>query len=162
MRAFDLSGYDGVLAFGETLSEVYRRWGWRDRVWTWHEAADISVFHPPDVDTERKGLVWIGNWGDGERSEEIETYLLKRLPPMFCRSMFTACVIPQMPGRPWRVMAPPTAAGHRTPTRQAFSPGISPPSMCLGAFMPPCCGDPDNPCLRGTGLRSAARLRTLE
>ncbi|HST92331.1 MAG TPA: glycosyltransferase, partial [Brevundimonas sp.] len=28
IRAFDLSGYDGVLAFGETLAEVYRRWGW--------------------------------------------------------------------------------------------------------------------------------------
>ena len=24
------SGYDGVLAFGETLAEVYRRWGWGD------------------------------------------------------------------------------------------------------------------------------------
>ena len=28
IRAFDLDGYDGVLAFGETLAEVYRRWGW--------------------------------------------------------------------------------------------------------------------------------------
>jgi hypothetical protein len=28
IRAFDLSGYDGVLAFGAALAEVYRRWGW--------------------------------------------------------------------------------------------------------------------------------------
>jgi spore maturation protein CgeB len=76
MSAIDLSGYDGVLAFGETLSEVYRRQGWGSRVWTWHEAADTRRFRPPSVAVERKGLVWIGNWGDGERSAEIESFLL--------------------------------------------------------------------------------------
>ena len=76
MRAYDLSGYDGVLAFGETLSEVYRGWGWQGRVWTWHEAADTRLFHPPTVEGEREGLVWIGNWGDGERTAEIERFLL--------------------------------------------------------------------------------------
>lgn len=76
LRAFDLDGYDGVLAFGETLAEVYRRWGWGDRVFVWHEAADTTVFHPPSVPAERRGLVWIGNWGDGERTAEIEDYLL--------------------------------------------------------------------------------------
>ncbi len=75
IRAFDLTGYDGVLAFGETLSEVYRRWGWGDRVWTWHEAADTRLFHPPTLDGERDGLVWIGNWGDGERTAELENFL---------------------------------------------------------------------------------------
>jgi spore maturation protein CgeB len=77
IRAFDLSGYDGVLAFGEALSEVYRRWGWGDCVWTWHEAADIRHFHPPVQEGDRDGLVWIGNWGDGERTQEIEDYLLR-------------------------------------------------------------------------------------
>lgn len=77
MRAFDLSGYDGVLAFGETLSQVYRSWGWGDRVWTWHEAADLRHFGPPAAEGERQGLVWIGNWGDGERTEELERYLLR-------------------------------------------------------------------------------------
>jgi len=76
IRAFDLSGYDGVLAFGEALSEVYRRWGWGARVWTWHEAADVRRFHPPAVEGARAGLVWIGNWGDGERTAELETFLL--------------------------------------------------------------------------------------
>jgi spore maturation protein CgeB len=76
IRAFDLSGYDGVLAFGETLTEVYRGWGWKHRVWTWHEAADTRLFRPPLVEDERRGLVWIGNWGDGERSAELEEYLL--------------------------------------------------------------------------------------
>lgn len=77
IRAFDLSGYDGVLAFGETLSEVYRRWGWGGRVWTWHEAADLRLFHPPAEEEPRAGLVWIGNWGDGERTEELEEYLFR-------------------------------------------------------------------------------------
>lgn len=77
IRAFDLDGYDGVLAFGEALSEVYRRWGWGNRVWTWHEAADTRHFHPPVQEGPRGGLVWIGNWGDGERSEEIESLLLR-------------------------------------------------------------------------------------
>ena len=78
MKAFDLSGYDGVLAFGEALSDVYRGWGWGKRVWTWHEAADLRRFHPPAKESDRTGLVWIGNWGDGERSEELAQYLLAR------------------------------------------------------------------------------------
>ena len=112
IRAFDLDGYDGVLAFGETLAAVYRRWGWGDRVFVWHEAADTHVFHPspsfrdgeagpgtgelqrpaegrPDpgsplrsvrdegAEDGRHGLVWIGNWGDDERSAELETYLFR-------------------------------------------------------------------------------------
>ena len=77
IRAFDLSGYDGVLAFGEALSEVYRRWGWGKRVWTWHEAADTRLFHPPAEEGARNGLVWIGNWGDGERTQELEDFLFR-------------------------------------------------------------------------------------
>lgn len=77
IRAFDLSGYDGVLAFGEALSEVYRSWGWRNRVWTWHEAADIRHFRPPAQEGAREGIVWIGNWGDGERTAELEEFLFR-------------------------------------------------------------------------------------
>ncbi|MCW6507180.1 CgeB family protein [Lichenifustis flavocetrariae] len=75
IRTFDLDGYDGVLAFGETLAAVYRQWGWGARVFVWHEAADTNVFRPPTHETEREGLVWIGNWGDDERSAELETFL---------------------------------------------------------------------------------------
>jgi spore maturation protein CgeB len=77
IRAFDLDGFDGILTFGEALSEVYRQWGWGERVWTWHEAADIRHFHPPARESERNGLVWIGNWGDGERTTELEEYLFR-------------------------------------------------------------------------------------
>ncbi|KNY24351.1 glycosyltransferase [Methylobacterium sp. ARG-1] len=75
MRRFDLSGYDGVLAFGEALAAVYRDWGWGDRVFVWHEAADIPLFQPPITEGPRHGLVWIGNWGDDERSAELESFL---------------------------------------------------------------------------------------
>jgi spore maturation protein CgeB len=71
----DLSGYDGVLAFGAQLAEVYSKRGWGRRAWVWHEAADVRLFRPPQAPTERKGLVFIGNWGDDERSAELETFL---------------------------------------------------------------------------------------
>jgi spore maturation protein CgeB len=77
IRAFDLNGYDGVLAYGASLAEVYRQWGWGDRVFVWHEAADISLFRPPPAESDRAGLVWIGNWGDGERGTELTDYLLR-------------------------------------------------------------------------------------
>jgi spore maturation protein CgeB len=77
MRAYDLEYYDGVLAFGATLARVYEQWGWGDRAFVWHEAADIRRFHPPAEKPERKGLVWIGNWGDGERTAELVRLLLE-------------------------------------------------------------------------------------
>lgn len=73
----DLDGYDAVLAFGEALAEVYRRRGWGRSVHVWHEAADIRLFRPPRLERKRKGLVWIGNWGDDERSGEITDFLLR-------------------------------------------------------------------------------------
>jgi spore maturation protein CgeB len=77
IRHFDLDGYDGVLAFGEALAVVYRQWGWGDRAYVWHEAADTRLFRPPAAEGRRDGLVWIGNWGDDERSEELENFLLR-------------------------------------------------------------------------------------
>jgi spore maturation protein CgeB len=77
IHAFDLDGYDGVLAFGETLAAVYRRWGWGERAFVWHEAADVTHFRPPGHPGPRAGLVWIGNWGDGERTAELETFLMR-------------------------------------------------------------------------------------
>lgn len=76
IRAFDLSGYDGVLAFGATLAEAYRKAGWDGRSFIWHEAADLRLFRPPEQLTERSGAIWIGNWGDGERTDELRDYLL--------------------------------------------------------------------------------------
>ncbi len=75
MRRYDLSGYAGVLAFGAAIAEVYRERGWHDEVWTWHEAADDSLFRPLEREPERD-VVWIGNWGDGERTRELQEFLL--------------------------------------------------------------------------------------
>ncbi|MCZ4091317.1 CgeB family protein [Sinorhizobium psoraleae] len=73
----DLSGYDFVLTFGEALRERYLGAGWGRHVFTWHEAADTSLFHPM-ADVEKRGdLVWIGNWGDDERSAEITSFLVE-------------------------------------------------------------------------------------
>lgn len=77
MAAYDLDGYDGVLAFGDVIRQHYLALGWSRRAWTWHEAADIRRFHPQDGQPRAGDLVWIGNWGDDERSEEIRQYLVE-------------------------------------------------------------------------------------
>ena len=76
MTALELEDYDLVLAFGEALRERYLAAGWGRQVRTWHEAADTSVFRPIDGGTGKSDLLWIGNWGDGERSEELKSFLL--------------------------------------------------------------------------------------
>jgi spore maturation protein CgeB len=72
-----LDGYDAVLAFGEVLRQVYVRRGWGRRVFTWHEAADTVLFAPDPDACQDTDLIWIGNWGDGERDEELRTFLLE-------------------------------------------------------------------------------------
>jgi spore maturation protein CgeB len=73
---YDLTDYDGVLVFGEVLRQRYMARGWARNVWTWHEGADTRIFRPMD-DADRRGdLVWIGNWGDDERSAELRTFLI--------------------------------------------------------------------------------------
>jgi spore maturation protein CgeB len=75
IAAFDLRGFDGVLAYGRVIRDRYLREGWARRAWTWHEAADTTVFQP--VADRRDGdLVWIGNWADDERARELEEFLL--------------------------------------------------------------------------------------
>ncbi|MBB2695759.1 UNVERIFIED_ORG: spore maturation protein CgeB [Rhizobium esperanzae] len=82
-----LDDYDGVLAFGQTLRERYLRAGWGKSVFTWHEAADDALFRPlPDV--EKSGdLIWIGNWGDEERSAEITEFLIRPARDLALKTM---------------------------------------------------------------------------
>ncbi len=76
MAAYDLRHYDGVLAFGAVLRDLYLSRGWTRHAWAWHEAADVRVFHPlPDRPRDRD-LVWVGNWGDEERTAELQEFLL--------------------------------------------------------------------------------------
>lgn len=71
LARFDLSEYDGVLAYGASLRETYRRRGWGKQVHVWHEAADVHTFYPRQSQQLFGDLVWIGNWGDEERTEEL-------------------------------------------------------------------------------------------
>jgi len=75
--ALDLDAYDAVLAFGESLRECYADRGWGPRAYTWHEAADIALFQPMPAVEKTRDLVWIGNWGDDERSRELREFLIE-------------------------------------------------------------------------------------
>jgi spore maturation protein CgeB len=112
MAAYDLRHYDGVLAFGDVVRDLYLKRGWASRAWTWHEAADTGIFYPrrhrkaptprysdtysgtysgTDSDTDSGtysdtdsgtedydgDVVWIGNWGDEERTAELDEFLLQ-------------------------------------------------------------------------------------
>ncbi|MFP4597926.1 MAG: CgeB family protein [Persicimonas sp.] len=76
MQDYDLRDYDGVLAFGKLIRDIYLERGWAEHAWTWHEAADVRKFRPAHEPAEQRDVVWIGNWGDGERTEELHSYLL--------------------------------------------------------------------------------------
>src|SRR5579871_2829231 len=76
IRRFGTDRFDGVLAFGEALSSIYRDVFGIRRVWTLHEAADVTVFRPLATREKTADVVWIGNWGDEERSAEIREFFL--------------------------------------------------------------------------------------
>ena len=76
MEQFGLTSFDGVLAFGEALRLIYRQRYHLKQVWTLHEAADATIFKPLPAAEKTDDLIWVGNWGEGERSGEITDYLL--------------------------------------------------------------------------------------
>lgn len=86
LRAFDLRHYDGVLAFGDIIRHHYLQRGWTQRAWTWHEAADTRRFHPLNSGHTSGDLVWIGNWGDEERSRELHEFLIEPVAALKLRA----------------------------------------------------------------------------
>lgn len=77
VASHDLSHYDGVLAPGDAIRERYEQAGWQGSVWTWRDAADTHLFKPlPDV-AKTGDLVWIGNWGDDQRAQDLTRFLLE-------------------------------------------------------------------------------------
>ena len=64
------------MAFGRALRELYVANGWTQRAWTWHEAADTRIFRPAITADRRRDVVWIGNWGDGERTSALHRFLI--------------------------------------------------------------------------------------
>ena len=110
MHAYDLTGFDGVLAYGRKIRDIYLAKGWADRVWLWHEAADVRVFHPLDTVAKVGDVVWIGNWGDDERSEEIREFFVEPVKRLRLKGMVYGVRYPsQAPGagrnRVWRLVA---------------------------------------------------------
>lgn len=77
IRLFGVDRFDGVLAYGEALRSIYRERFNLARAWTLHEAADTTVFRAVAQTRKCSDVVWIGNWGDDERSAEICKYLLR-------------------------------------------------------------------------------------
>lgn len=77
MEGYDLSSYDGVLASGKTIKDIYQAKAWARQAWTWHEAADTRVFYPKAAEKKAGDVVWIGNWGNDEREEELDEFFIK-------------------------------------------------------------------------------------
>jgi spore maturation protein CgeB len=76
MARYDLRHYDGVLAYGAAIRDRYLANGWTRRAFVWHEAADTRVFRPLPSGDRQGDLVWIGNWGDDERTAELQEFLI--------------------------------------------------------------------------------------
>lgn len=77
MGAYDFTHYDGALVFGEVIRDIYQKNNWLNKTWTWHEAADTELFKPQPEAEKEGDLVWIGNWGDNERTQELMEFLIR-------------------------------------------------------------------------------------
>jgi spore maturation protein CgeB len=88
MAAYELSHYDGVLAFGEVIRDLYLARGWTAHAWIWHEAADTRVFHPIEGVDRVGDLVWIGNWGDEERTAELLEFIVSPVKDLGLKARF--------------------------------------------------------------------------
>lgn len=73
---FHLHKIDGVLAFGEAIRRIYADGFGVSKVWTFHEAADAEVF-APRVAARTADVLWIGNWGDEERTHELMEFMVR-------------------------------------------------------------------------------------
>jgi spore maturation protein CgeB len=85
MARYELGHYDGVLAFGEVLRALYLERKLTRTAFTFHEAADTRVFRPLEADREGD-LVWVGNWGDDERTRELHEFLLEPVRQLHLRA----------------------------------------------------------------------------
>ena len=83
---FHLHLVDGVLAFGEAIRRIYQDGFGVTRVWTFHEAADIEHFKPLPVE-KKIDVIWIGNWGDEERTRELREFLIEPAAALSGRSI---------------------------------------------------------------------------
>jgi spore maturation protein CgeB len=68
-----LESYTAILAYSPSVAERYRALGYTD-VHVLHEAADVTVFTPQPL-PKMTDVVFVGNYGDGDRSDELEDYV---------------------------------------------------------------------------------------
>ena len=73
---FNLREFDAVLAFGEAIRKIYVQGFGIKRAWTLHEAADTAHFRPQPAE-KNTDVIWVGNWGDEERTAELEEFLIQ-------------------------------------------------------------------------------------
>jgi spore maturation protein CgeB len=95
MKALDLRHYDGVLAFGRTIADRYVKNGWAKLAWVWHEAADTKRFRPLQGQGKEGDVVWIGNWGDDERTSELTELLIDPIKTLGLRARIHGVRYPQ-------------------------------------------------------------------
>jgi spore maturation protein CgeB len=162
IRALDLTAYDAVLAFGEALRERYLAAGWGRQVFTWHEAADTTVFRPLPADPARatsSGSA-TGATGSGRRSCGSSSSARSRAWPQRDRPRRALPRYARAGCSPKR--GSPIAAGSpmpRCPARLRAPPRHRPcpaPALRRGAAR-----HPHDPAVRGAGLRHPARQRAL-
>lgn len=122
LARIDLDGFDGVLAFGEVLRRIYLDLGWTDRAFTWHEGADTDLYRPLPPTRKADDVVWVGNWGDDERSGELREFLIQPVARLKLRAGIYGVRYPQdalhemaLAGIDYRGWLP----AHRTP--EAFA-----------------------------------------
>ncbi len=75
-RAFDLSGFDGVLAASRVIADICLGSGVTSRAWIWPDAADTRRFRPDPGEIEGD-VVFFGAWGDQSRGVELRQFLLE-------------------------------------------------------------------------------------
>jgi spore maturation protein CgeB len=89
IAALDLRNYAGVLASGRAIAQRYIDRDWAQYAWVWHEAADTRRFHPLATLPRTCDLIWIGNWGDAERTAELREFLIEPAAALrICTTIF--------------------------------------------------------------------------
>ena len=68
-----LERFDEIVAYSPSVAERYHELGFRN-VHVVHEAADVTVFRPLKV-PKQHDVVFIGNYGDGDRNDELEQFV---------------------------------------------------------------------------------------
>lgn len=75
-----IEAYDDILAYSPSVADRFRQLGFSN-VHVLHEAADTAVFSPRPM-PKTTDVVFVGNYGDGDRSDELEDYLFAPRPSL--------------------------------------------------------------------------------